>query len=162
MSRQALDQIFDSLLFRCGIVFLIGSLAVGQVTKAANEDDDPKRAEATIDRATGLALHFREMPRGQLAHETQHFAEKKAFGALESWELEYRAKLVELALADSSQAATLQRICENRNEAKDSPHAYANSHVVSDVGLRLGMHAGRICENKNAIGQPFVTQPSWF
>ena len=56
MSRQALDQIFDSLLFRCGIVFLIGSLAVGQVTKAANEDDDPKRAEATIDRATGLAL----------------------------------------------------------------------------------------------------------
>ena len=42
-----------------------------------------------------------------LAHETQHFADKYNFGHLESWELEYRAKLTELALAVSSQDSTL-------------------------------------------------------
>ena len=88
-----------------------------------------------------------------LAHETQHFADKHRFGNLESWELEYRAKLVELALANESQASTLTRICENRGDDKNTPHAYANSRVVHDIDLGLNL-AGRssICEGPRVPG----------
>lgn len=72
-----------------------------------------------------------------LAHETQHFADRQAFKGLEPWELEYRAKLVELTLARESQQSTLQLICENRAKDKASAHAYANSKIVSDLDSRL-------------------------
>lgn len=88
-----------------------------------------------------------------LAHETQHFADKKAFPNLESWELEYRAKLVELALADASQASTLQLICENRSETKTSSHGYADTHVVNDVTRRLELTPADMCEKKTVAGQ---------
>jgi hypothetical protein len=89
-----------------------------------------------------------------LAHESQHFADKRAFKHLESWELEYRAKLVELALADASQASTVQLICENRAESKDSPHGYADSHVVDDVTKFLRLQPEELCTKKTLIGQP--------
>ncbi|HMK31267.1 MAG TPA: hypothetical protein VK473_16405 [Terriglobales bacterium] len=88
-----------------------------------------------------------------LAHESQHFADKKNFPNLESWELEYRAKLVELALADRSQAATLELICENRTESKDSPHGYADFRVVDDLTARLRIKPADLCENQQARGQ---------
>jgi hypothetical protein len=73
-----------------------------------------------------------------LAHEAQHFADKQAFENLESWELEYRAKLTELALADTSLASTLKLFCENRSDrSKDAPHAYANFSVIRDLEQRL-------------------------
>ena len=72
-----------------------------------------------------------------LAHETQHFADRQAFKELEPWELEYRAKLVELTLAHESQQSTLQLICENKAKDKASAHAYANSKIVSELDSRL-------------------------
>ena len=73
-----------------------------------------------------------------LAHEAQHFADKKFFKHLEGWELEYRAKLVELALANTIQADTLKRICENRNNStKQEPHPYANFMVIQDLEQSL-------------------------
>ena len=89
-----------------------------------------------------------------LAHETQHFADKKAFPNLESWELEYRAKLVELSLADSSQDSTLQLICENQTESKTSPHGYADFRVVDDVSGHLRITPDELCKKKVVIGQP--------
>ena len=89
-----------------------------------------------------------------LAHETQHFADKKAFPNLESWELEYRAKLVELSLAESSQDSTLQLICENRTGSKTSPHGYADFRVIDDVTRRLRITPNDLCKNKKVIGQP--------
>jgi hypothetical protein len=80
-----------------------------------------------------------------LAHETQHFADKHNFGHPESWELEYRAKLTELALAVSSQDSTLQRICENRSPVNDSAHAYADFHVIRDMGQRLRTSDNGLC-----------------
>jgi hypothetical protein len=78
-----------------------------------------------------------------LAHETQHFADKQAFGDLEAWELEYRAKLAELALAHTTLAGTLKQICENRSErSKQSPHAYANFAVIHDLEQRLAGNPG--------------------
>ena len=52
-------------------------------------------------------------------------------------ELEYRAKLVELSLAQESQQSTLQLICENQAKDKASAHAYANSKIVSALDSRL-------------------------
>jgi predicted glycoside hydrolase/deacetylase ChbG (UPF0249 family) len=88
-----------------------------------------------------------------LAHETQHFADKHAFGSLEGWELEYRAKLTELVLAESSQNSTLQRLCENRSPVNDSAHAYANLHVIRNVEERLGVVADSLCGPQGIRGQ---------
>ena len=89
-----------------------------------------------------------------LAHETQHFADKRAFPKLESWELEYRAKLVELSLAVSSQDSTLQLICENRTDSKVSPHGYADFRVLDDVTRHLRITPNDLCKNRSTIGQP--------
>jgi hypothetical protein len=89
-----------------------------------------------------------------LAHETQHFADKQKFKNLEGWELEYRAKLVELILSNATQDSTLQRFCENRSPNKDSAHAYANSRVVQDVSEELNLaHGTDICSTGSPRGQ---------
>jgi len=88
-----------------------------------------------------------------LAHESQHFADRQAFPNLESWELEYRAKLVELALADASQASTVELICENRGTSKESSHGYADTHVVDDVTKFAKAQPGDLCDKKTLNGQ---------
>lgn len=88
-----------------------------------------------------------------LAHESQHFADKHALTNLESWELEYRAKLVELALAVSSQASTVELICENRGASKNSAHGYANTRVVDDVTKSARVQPGDMCTQKTLTGQ---------
>ena len=80
-----------------------------------------------------------------LGHEAQHFADKRAFRGLESWELEYRAKLVELALGTYSQPSTLMLFCENRAASKSSPHGYANARVVREVSARIGIDEAALC-----------------
>lgn len=88
-----------------------------------------------------------------LAHETQHFADKHNFEDLESWELEYRAKLTELALAVSSQDSTLQLFCENRSQVNDSAHAYADFHVIRDIEDRLKVPDSDLCGSEKVRGQ---------
>ncbi len=89
-----------------------------------------------------------------VAHEGQHFADKRVFKDLESWELEYRGKLAEFALADESQGLTRQLICENREETKNSPHGYANMQVVRDVTARLNTDPETFCHSATLPGQP--------
>jgi hypothetical protein len=88
-----------------------------------------------------------------LAHETQHFADKQNFGHLEGWELEYRAKLTELALAVASQDSTLELFCENQSPVNDSAHAFADFHVIRDIGQRLGISDSGLCGPAGARGQ---------
>jgi len=88
-----------------------------------------------------------------LAHETQHFADKHNFGHLESWELEYRAKVTELALAVASQDSTLERICENQSPVNDSAHAFADFHAIRDLGLRLSISESDLCGPRGVRGQ---------
>ena len=90
-----------------------------------------------------------------VAHEGQHFADKRVFKNLEPWELEYRGKLAEFALADESQGSTRQLICENREESKDaSPHGYANTQVVKVLSTRLGTDPDAFCHASTLPGQP--------
>ena len=72
-----------------------------------------------------------------LGHETQHFSDKARFKDLKSWELEYRAKLVELAFADTTRAKVLQRFVVDQGTDPESPHSYANRAVLSDMVKRL-------------------------
>lgn len=73
-----------------------------------------------------------------LGHETQHFADQNAFPGLASWELEYRAKLVELAQAREVSAKRLGGMITSQGDSPDSPHTYANKHVIADLTRRLG------------------------
>ena len=53
-------------------------------------------------------------------------------------ELEYRAKLVELALADSSAYDLLDAFADNVGDDASVPHSYANGRVVRELQNRLG------------------------
>ncbi len=72
-----------------------------------------------------------------LGHEGQHFADKQRW-KLESWELEYRAKLTELALADRTSHDLLEKFGQAHGADTSSPHAYADEHALAAIRRRLG------------------------
>ena len=72
-----------------------------------------------------------------LGHETQHFSDKARFKDLKSWELEYRAKLVELAFADTTRGKVLTKFVDDQGSDPGSPHSYANRAVLSELVKRL-------------------------
>ena len=74
-----------------------------------------------------------------LGHESQHFADKERFGELASWELEYRAKLAELALADRTLSQLLDAFAHNQGDDMAIPHSYANKRVLAALRRRLGL-----------------------
>lgn len=74
-----------------------------------------------------------------LGHEAQHFADKVQFKGLEPWELEYRAKLTELALADVTRPKILSKFIEDQSDNPVSPHSYANKRLLADLVQRLGL-----------------------
>lgn len=65
-----------------------------------------------------------------LAHETQHFADRGRFPGIESSELEYRAKLAELALAEETIPRLLAAFASNQGDDPDVPHSHANKRVL--------------------------------
>lgn len=79
-----------------------------------------------------------------LAHETQHFADKKRFGDMESWELEYRAKLAELALAGSTLPRLLSAFSSNQKGDPTVPHSYANRIVLSWLVSELAVPSAEL------------------
>jgi hypothetical protein len=72
-----------------------------------------------------------------LAHESQHFADKRRYKNLADWELEYRAKLVELAYAVTTKDDVLSTFSNNQSDDKDDPHSYANKQVLIAIRQRL-------------------------
>ena len=77
-----------------------------------------------------------------LGHETQHFVDLARFPSLAPWELEYRAKLVELAQADATRAKVLRKFTEDQGDDPGAPHAYANKRVLAALRQRLGLPPG--------------------
>jgi len=75
-----------------------------------------------------------------LGHEAQHLADKDRFTGLADWELEYRAKLVELAQAGEGDVgqARLRGFISSQGNDMDAPHPYANTRVIADLRERLG------------------------
>jgi len=78
--------------------------------------------------------HFRV---SYLAHEAQHFADYGRFPKLEQPELEYRAKLVELARAEESLYRLLVAFTRQSGTSRKSPHAFADLRVVQDLSRAL-------------------------
>lgn len=73
-----------------------------------------------------------------LGHEAQHFADQNRFPEMLPWELEYRAKLTELAQAVEVSRKRLLGFMEAQSDDLDSPHTYANKRVIADLSQRLG------------------------
>ncbi len=77
-----------------------------------------------------------------LGHEAQHYADLRRWPTMPPWLLEYRAKLVELALADETLKDILQRFRESQgDDATNQPHPFANRKVIADLQARLGNDA---------------------
>jgi hypothetical protein len=73
-----------------------------------------------------------------LAHEAQHYWDNHRFPTLEAQDqLEYRAKLVELAVADSTAHTLLEGFASNTSDDLAVPHSYANGRLVRDLRPRL-------------------------
>lgn len=72
-----------------------------------------------------------------LKHEGKHFADYKRFPQLQSPDLEYRAKLVELSYADSSLYDLLDFFQRNSTYDPANGHAYANFCVIRDLSRVL-------------------------
>ena len=68
-----------------------------------------------------------------IAHEAQHFADYQSYPKLEQIDLEYRAKLAELSMADETLGDILNRFLSNNLETREDPHAYANHCVMRDL-----------------------------
>ena len=75
-----------------------------------------------------------------LAHEGQHFSDHRRFPALEGPELEYRAKLAELILADTTQWTLLHTFSTNTSDSRNLPHSYANGLVLRNLARILAQH----------------------
>lgn len=109
--------------------------AISRASGAALQADMPS-ALATLSNVPGE--HFRGNVTF-LGHEAQHFAYLKRWPAMAPWLLEYRAKLVELAGADTTLQDVLRRFYESQgDDATNQPHAFANRKVIADLGARLG------------------------
>lgn len=76
-----------------------------------------------------------------LMHEGQHFADYQRFPKLEQPELEYRAKLVELAAAQVSVHQLLDKFGANQSDSRGNPHGWANRRVVGELAAAL-LHGG--------------------
>jgi hypothetical protein len=81
-----------------------------------------------------------------LGHETQHFADYGRFPGLPQWELEYRAKLTELAYANTTRASVLRKFTEDQGDDPQSPHAYADKRVLDALRRRLALPANASLE----------------
>ncbi len=68
-----------------------------------------------------------------LAHEGMHHLDLIEFPDLENVELEYRAKLMELSLADSTMYPTIQFFINNSNPKSEIPHVLANRKLINDL-----------------------------
>ncbi|MBS0445511.1 MAG: hypothetical protein JSR59_06125 [Proteobacteria bacterium] len=73
-----------------------------------------------------------------LAHEGQHFYDAAHHPGLEQPELEYRAKLVEIALADQTSGKLLEDFAANTSESRAQPHPHANRRLMTGLAAALG------------------------
>ncbi|MGW9685370.1 hypothetical protein [Flagellimonas sp. 2504JD1-5] len=72
-----------------------------------------------------------------LAHEARHFADKKLWPNLKSADLEYRAKLTELSLAQNTLFHLIAFFSENANKDSENGHQIANYCVIRDLSKKL-------------------------
>lgn len=116
-----------------GVVFLDGFVSLGWAAYATCERSHTGGwATATELYAVKSAydVDSEQFRVSYLAHEGQHFADYAAFPKLAQPELEYRAKLAEVALADVTTHDLVARFAARTDEDRAIPHAFANAFVI--------------------------------
>ena len=68
-----------------------------------------------------------------LKHETRHLVDFREFPGLPEVQMEYRAKLTELAFTGNNVSALLRQFANNSAEHSESAHAVANYRVSRDI-----------------------------
>ncbi len=68
-----------------------------------------------------------------LKHEARHLVDLERYPQMQSTELEYRAKLTELAFAHRTLTRVLENFADTAAQNPASPHAMANWRVVRDI-----------------------------
>jgi hypothetical protein len=86
---------------------------------------------------SAYALDSEDFRVSYLAHEGQHFADYRRFPGLAQADLEYRAKLVEIANARTSLYDLLAAFGTNESESREQPHPWANRQVVNRLAAKL-------------------------
>lgn len=77
--------------------------------------------QATLGGVNGQCRHDDKARRaGPTVHETQHFADQNAYPEITPWEMEYRAKLTELALAREVSAIRLRGFITAQSDDPDA------------------------------------------
>ncbi|MFA7361465.1 MAG: hypothetical protein WC139_10560 [Candidatus Kapaibacterium sp.] len=72
-----------------------------------------------------------------LAHEGRHFKDYELLPNLDGTELEYRAKLTELTLADKTLYNTIEFFLNNAIKESDNSHARANYLVIDELSKEI-------------------------
>ena len=72
-----------------------------------------------------------------LAHESRHFSDYRRFPKLAQPELEYRAKLTELTLAEASAHGLITTFARRAGQDRSSPHNFANYWVAKNLSKVL-------------------------
>lgn len=72
-----------------------------------------------------------------LAHEGRHLQDYKLFPGINGKDLEYRAKLTELSMADSTLFPLIKFFIVNANKKSGNDHNIADFHVISDLSQTL-------------------------
>jgi hypothetical protein len=73
-----------------------------------------------------------------LAHEAQHFSDYRRYPKLAQTDLEYRAKLTEIVLAQTTQHSLLGTFSSQALRDRSLPHPFASYWVIERLRLRLG------------------------
>jgi hypothetical protein len=82
-----------------------------------------------------------------LAHESQHYSDHRRFPGLAGWELEYRAKLVELAYANQTRQQLLLSFTGNQGDDPADAHSYADKRLLAALRARLGLASGEALDS---------------
>ncbi len=78
-------------------------------------------------------LNSEEFKISYLAHESRHFADYKLFPKLQNADLEYRAKLTELSMAQTTLYKIIESFINNANYDSENGHSIANYCVIRDL-----------------------------
>ncbi len=127
--------------FTVKVVMLDGFASLGW-TAWATCDRSPTLGWATSEGIMAVApfwdLNSEAYTISLLAHETQHFSDFRRYPRLAQTDLEYRAKLTEIALADATQQKLLTKFSSRALRDRSLPHPFANHWVIERLRVRLG------------------------
>lgn len=74
-----------------------------------------------------------------LGHEARHFADYKLFPKLDQLDLEYRAKLTEILLSESTYEDVLDKFFHEQKKDIKNPHAFSAHLIMTKLSERLGV-----------------------